>query len=174
MDASAGLLSRDPERAAALLAEVGGQIKATIGDIRELVYGLRPPALDELGLVGAVEEAGRRLGGRPFTVSGSLPPLPAVVEVAAYRIAVEAMTNAVRHAGGSACAVRFAAETPYLVVEVVDDGAGLPAVLSPGTGLISMRERAEEVGGTVSVGPGPAGGVLVAARVPLTVDGSWE
>jgi len=174
VDAAAGLVVRDPESAAARLGEVSGQIKAAIGDIRALVYALRPPALDELGIVGAVEEAGRRLGGVSFTVTGTLPPLPAVVEVAAYRIAVEAMTNAVRHAGASSCEVRFAAGPPYLLVDVTDDGGGLPADLVPGGGLRSMRERAEEIGGTLTVGPGPRGGVHVGARLPLTVDESWQ
>jgi two-component system NarL family sensor kinase len=95
-----------------------------------------------------------------------MPDLPAAVEVAAYRIAVEAMTNAVRHAGARLCSVRLEAAA-QLTIEVTDDGRGLPSPLRPGTGLESMRERAEELGGDVSFEPRPGGGTRVVARLPL-------
>jgi two-component system, NarL family, sensor kinase len=95
-----------------------------------------------------------------------MPDLPAAVEVAAYRIAVEAMTNAVRHAGAQLCRVRLEAAT-QLTIEVTDDGRGLPSPIRPGTGMESMRERAEELGGDVSIGPRPGGGTRVVARLPL-------
>ena len=102
-----------------------------------------------------------------FVVEPSeLPELPAAVEVAAYRIAVEAMTNAVRHAGASACRVALHADS-QLTVEVTDDGCGLPDVPRRGTGLESMQERAAEVGGEVAVERRPEGGTRVLARLPL-------
>ena len=95
-----------------------------------------------------------------------MPPLPAAVEVAAYRIAVEAMTNAVRHAGARSCRVSVVAGS-QLTIEVTDDGHGLPAAPRAGTGLESMRERAAELGGDVAVEPRAGGGTRILARLPL-------
>lgn len=176
-DTAAAVLRDDPDTAARQLEALATETRHALDDIRRLVDGLRPPALDELGLVGAIGSQASRLDGsdpsRPAGVAiqvGSapspLPDLPAAVEVAAYRIAVEAMTNAVRHAGARACRVHLdAADT--LTIEVTDDGRGLPETPSPGTGLESMRERAAEVGGEVSVERRPEGGTRVVARLPL-------
>ncbi|TFV80195.1 histidine kinase [Blastococcus sp. CT_GayMR20] len=168
-----GLMTRDPEAADALVAELRAELKAAIADIRRLVHGLRPPALDELGLVGALEQLAERIGSEDGGVTVSvevpddLPDLPAAVEVAAYRIVSEALTNVVRHAGARAAAVRLTAGTDSLTVEVTDDGAGLPAAPTAGVGLSSMRERAAEMGGSCSVEPGPDGGTRVLARLPF-------
>ena len=98
-----------------------------------------------------------------------LPPLPAAVEVAAYRIALEALNNVARHAGAKGCTVRIVPdeEGGELLLEVEDDGRGIARGSGTGVGLHSMRERAEELGGTFAVGPGPLGGTLVSARLPL-------
>jgi signal transduction histidine kinase len=94
--------------------------------------------------------------------------LTAAVEVAAFRIAVEGLTNAVRHAGATTCRVRFdATDAGALRIDITDDGRGLPAVVVPGVGLDSMRERAEELGGTMVVEAGGDGGTRVVARLPL-------
>jgi signal transduction histidine kinase len=143
-----------------------------MGDVRRLVDGLRPPALDELGLAGALGEELRRLeratGVRcTLDVPDVLPALPAAVEVAALRIALEATTNALRHASASGCAVRLAADDGCLTVDVQDDGTGLPVDPVPGVGLSSMRERAEEVGGTLTAVGRPGGGTTVRAVLPL-------
>ena len=141
-----------------------------IVDLRSMVQGLRPPALDDLGLVGAVRVYGQRLseGGATTVVveATHLGDLPAAVEVAAFRIAVEAATNAVRHSGATTCRVRFDADADrLLIVDVTDDGvAGAP--WSGGVGLQAMRERAAEVGGSVTAAPTPAGG-QVHAWLPL-------
>jgi signal transduction histidine kinase len=97
-----------------------------------------------------------------------LPPLPAAVEVAAYRIAQEAITNAVRHAGASRCEVRFDLDegAGLLRLEVIDDGRGIGEDRGVGVGLSSMRERAEELGGTCVVEPVPTGGTRVRAELP--------
>jgi signal transduction histidine kinase len=148
-----------------------------LADVRRLVDGLRPPALDELGLLGAIGQQAARLDdgtGRGTTTAAIrvesepalLPDLPAAVEVAAYRITVEAMTNAVRHAGARLCRVRVEAGS-QLTIEVTDDGRGLPSPLRPGTGIESMRERAEELGGAVAIESRPGGGTRVLARLPL-------
>ena len=173
-DAATNLLARDPARARALLDELRVAAGNAIGEVRQLVHGLRPRALDEFGLVGAIREQGIGVdrAGRPgpdvVIVPGpELPPLPAAVEVAAYRIATEAITNAIRHADARQCRVRITANTA-LEVEVTDDGHGWAGRLSPGVGIQSMRERAADLGGTLTIEPAPGGGTSVRARLPLT------
>ena len=176
-EASAATLQSDPEGARHLLDELGGDVRVALTDVRRLVDGLRPPALDELGLVEAVRQQAARLetGGAAGTPSITveaeprlLPALTAAVEVAAYRIAVEAVTNVVRHAGATTCRVRFdATGGSMLRLEIVDDGRGLPSGVVPGVGLESMRERADELGGTIVVEAGDGGGTRVVARLPL-------
>lgn len=160
-----------------LIVEVREDMRATVADVRGLVYDLRPPALDQLGLSLAIrdyaEQCASDEAGMRVTVEApeSLPPLPAAVEVAAYHIVREAITNAMRHARARSCAVRLAlegaAERRDLVLEVSDGGVGLPAERPAGVGLHSMRERAEELGGRFSVGPSPEGGTRVSARLPV-------
>jgi signal transduction histidine kinase len=176
VDAAHSLVLRDPEAARRLLAEVHDQTKITIGDLRELVYTLRPPTLDELGLVAAVEEACQRLNAHPERVTidvhaSQLPPLPAVVEVAAYRISIEAVTNMIKHAAAGHCAVRLEASGSLsLSIEVTDDGCGVPPGTRPGVGMRSMRERAEEIGGTLEVLPNSPHGTVVRAELPLPTE----
>jgi trans-2,3-dihydro-3-hydroxyanthranilate isomerase len=168
------LLPPDSRRLEELLSELRTEIGAAIDDIRRLVYELRPPALDELGLIGALREHAGRFAGAAgerlaISVEGpdELPPLPAAVEVAAYRIAAEAITNAARHSGARHCHVRIAVEHD-LELEISDDGRWQPGV-DGGTGLVSMRERAAELGGQCLAGPSDRGGGRVSARIPLAV-----
>jgi signal transduction histidine kinase len=172
-DAATNLLARDPVRARELLDELRGAAGDAIAEVRRLTHGLRPMALDELGLVGAIREQG--IGSDRAGMPGpevqiddgiELPPLPAAVEVAAYRIATEAITNAIRHAGAKHCRVRIVANTA-LEVEVTDDGRGWDGRLTPGVGIQSMRERAADLGGTLTIEPVPGGGTSVLARLPL-------
>jgi signal transduction histidine kinase len=174
---AADLAAKDPAKAAAVLAEVNGQIGTALAEIRRLVDGLRPPSLDELGLVGALRAEADRLGSPPaFDVVAdmALPRLPAAVEVAAYRIGVEAMTNALRHAAARHCRVEIsvgpaaASAEQALRLEIADDGAGVRGGLRPGIGMTSMRQRAAEVGASLELGRGEAGGLLVRAVLPLT------
>jgi two-component system NarL family sensor kinase len=157
-----------------ILGELRSETRDAIADVRRVVYELRPPALDELGLVGALREQAARLSGEargPHTLSvtvdapEAMPPLPAAVEVAAYRIATEALTNVVRHSAASHCVMRVTVNG-RLRIEVTDDGRGLGRSKT-GVGLASMRERAGELGGMCSVGTSPAGGTLVRADLPL-------
>ena len=164
------LLPPDSDSASRQLRDLSEEIRRTVVDVRRLVEGLRPPALDELGLAGACAQAVERLtagSGLAATVHASddLPALPAAVEVAAYRIVVEAVTNTVRHARARRCRVSIACIPGGLAIEVSDDGAGLVASGLPGHGLAIMRERAEELGGTVTVRDGSPG-VTVQARLP--------
>ncbi|HEY6423103.1 MAG TPA: histidine kinase [Pseudonocardiaceae bacterium] len=167
-DAARNLIRADPVRADALLGELRGRTAEAIEDIRRLVYELRPPSLDELGLVAALRRQAEQLGSNGTKVSVvaplELPALPAAVEVAAYRIAVEALTNAVRHAGASNVELRMVVNGA-LEIAVTDDGAPTPQ-WRPGVGLTSMRERAAELRGTLQAGPEARGG-RVLARLPL-------
>jgi signal transduction histidine kinase len=164
------------------VGELRTELRAAIADIRRLVYDLRPPALDELGLLDAIREraaqchtgeagAGSGDGGSGLTVTVEaaepFPALPAAVEVATYRIVVEALTNAVRHARATTCTVRLALSDHTVVIEVDDDGIGLPADHTPGVGLVSMRERAAELGGSCVVSARSDGGTRVAAHLPV-------
>ncbi len=181
IDAARNLISLDPVTANALLADLKTQTQAAIADIRRLVYELRPPALDELGLVSAIREQGAQYDGnaRGLRVSvvaspQDLPPLPAAVEVAAYRIALEALTNVVRHAHARRCEIRVAWNdvggrkgSPLLQLEIVDDGVGLSPRHRTGVGLSSMCERAAELGGTCVIEAAVGGGTRVFARLPL-------
>ncbi len=145
----------------------------TVVEVRRIVEGLRPPAIDELGLFGAVSALGRQLTeGAALVVDVDLPPeplvLPAAVEVAAYRVAQEALTNVVRHAGATSCRVTASVTSTRLVLEVRDDGAGgaEDLVASNGVGLRSMRERAHQIGGRVDVRSGGRG-TCVTLTLPL-------
>jgi signal transduction histidine kinase len=167
---AATLLPDGADRAAAQLREIGEEIRRTVTDVRRVVEGLRPPALDELGLVAACSQALHSLvrdSELRLVVEdpAQLPALPAAVEVAAYRIVLEAVTNVVRHANARTCRVRFGCDTGTLSVEIADDGSGLAEPRRRGTGLDSMRERAQELGGELTVSSGP--GVTVRARIPV-------
>jgi signal transduction histidine kinase len=158
------------------------QNEATVAEIRRLVYALRPPALDELGLVEAVRDHTIGANGEAALPAGlriaveepsaGLPPLPAAVEVAAYRIALEALTNVARHAHAQNCVIRFSLNrTPHptiLQLEITDDGVGLPDNVPAGVGFTSMRERAAELGGTCMIEGRPEGGTRVLAQLPVS------
>jgi signal transduction histidine kinase len=166
------LIGEDPPAAEELAGELRQELRGAIADIRRLVQGLRPPALDELGLAGALERLAEVIGaeadGPRITVeAGDVPALPAAVEVAVYRIVQEALTNVVRHASAGSFVVGLEVAPQTVVVTVTDDGVGLVrAPGSAGVGLSSMRERAEEMGGTATVEDAPVGGVLVRAELP--------
>ncbi|GAA3571781.1 hypothetical protein GCM10022419_060820 [Nonomuraea rosea] len=163
-------LKNSPDTADELLRELHAGMSTVTGDIRELVYGLRPPALDDLGLARAVRE----LAGQssPDTdvqveVEGSLSELPAAVEVAVYRIVQEALTNIRRHAAASSARIAIQRERSVLRVLVADDGKGLPESHRAGVGLGSMRERAAELGGICVVSGEPGAGTRVEVMLPL-------
>ena len=191
LDTARRLFSQDPKGAERLLLELKAKTQEAVSDVRRLVYDLRPPALDDLGLVSAIREQaanhgllaedldGKRPGrantkyGLVFTVevTKDLPSLPAAVEVACYRIAQEAIANASRHSGANSCRIRFSLGDDgeqMLELEVADDGVGMPRDRTAGVGMSSMRERAEELGGTLSIEAAPQGGTRIVARLPLS------
>ena len=174
MEVARARLSDDPDTAHRLLGELTADTRQTIDEVRRLTYDLRPPALDELGLVGALREQIATFAGasaQPLMVeieATELPPLPAAVEVAAYRIGLEALTNVIRHAAAERATLRLSQDGGDLVVEVEDDGRGVDQVPHPGgVGHRSMVERAEELGGRVVVTDATPRGTLVRARLPL-------
>jgi signal transduction histidine kinase len=161
-----------------LIAESSDDLRNAIGDIRRVVHDLRPPVLDQLGLATAIREfaescSTRDKVGTQVTVDlpETLPPLSAAVEVAIYRIMQEALTNAVRHASADKCIVRLTVEEVedryMLILGVSDNGVGLRSVRTAGVGLASMRERAEELGGTFHMESQPGLGTRVLASVPM-------
>ncbi len=165
-------LADDPAEARRRVSGLEHGIRDAVADIRRIVDDLRPPALDDLGLAGALRERADALVPGRATVTASLDGvrLPAAVEVAAYRIGTEALANCARHSGARHVDLGVSVEhgPDVLCVEVSDDGAGiLDGGRSSGMGLGSMRERAEELGGSCRVTTGPAGGTCVRAVLPL-------
>ncbi len=174
LDVASRALGTDPGRAAPLVTTARDRLQEAVGDVRRIVHGLRPPALDDLGLLGALQATGPGLlpsdDGAPrirIEGSGTLDGLPAAVEVAAFRITQEAMTNAVRHAGAEHIRVHLRGGEDGVTIDVVDDGRGCPDDAAPGLGLQSMRDRAAELGGTCQVTAAPGGGTRVSAVLPL-------
>lgn len=171
LDAAIDLLETDPAAAAELLRSLKIQNQELVGEIRRLVYELRPPALDELGLLGVLRAHFGQINHPPVTITATpdpLPMFPAALEVAVYRIALEAVTNVVRHAGARACVVTLIATDGLIKLTVADNGKGLPVDINQGIGLRSMRERAEEVGGLFSVVDCGGGGALITCEIPIT------
>jgi signal transduction histidine kinase len=169
VETAAGLVHSDPDRAAGMLSDLLDQTEQAVRETRALAHTHRPPALDALGLVAALEAHVSHLTSVPvtLTVPDPLPDLPAAVEIAAYRIALEALNNVIVHADARNCGLTITHDGRHLVVEVEDDGRGSPDDHRVGLGRDSMRERAEELGGTLTVLPGPSGrGTLVRAVLP--------
>ena len=183
IDVAKNLLNSDPQRAEQLLAEVKKESREAISEIRRVVDGLRPAALDQLGLVSALREfAAQYDTSRHNTVlyidaPDELPALPAAVEVAAYRIITEAVTNVMRHARAGNCTIQLRntdcgiRNKPdiqnYLCIEIYDNGSGLAPDYRSGIGLNSMRERALEVGGTFAIESEASQGTAVRVTMPI-------
>ena len=173
LDEATDLIETDPEAARHLIRTLRKGTQELIADVRRLVYGLRPPALDELGLMGALGQYAENLssaGPVRFVVETEIDDvqLPAAVEVALWRIATEAMTNVVRHAQASRCTVGLSVTAATgAKLEVIDDGCGIDDQARPGVGLRSMHERAGELGGRCQVETAPEGGTQLLAVIPV-------
>jgi signal transduction histidine kinase len=169
IDAARNVLRKDAARGDEMLVQAREDARAALADVRRLVHDLRPPALDDVGLLGAVrQQAARMPAGLTVRVDGEgLDRLPAAVEVAAYRIVSEALANVVKHASASSCAVRLAVEGDELVVEVTDDGVGIRADTPAGVGLVSIRERVAELGGHCRIECPGEHGTVVRAVLPM-------
>jgi len=173
LDAAIDLVNTQPERTIHLLGHLKTQSQELVADIRHLVYDLRPLALDEVGLVNAIRNTAVTSADCHCTVDAPepLPPLPAAVEVAAYRIVSEALLNVMKHAHATRCRVFIglsqAPLQPHLTIQVEDNGVGIPTEPPQGIGLQSMRERAEELGGQFSITSTASSGTLISAQLPL-------
>jgi signal transduction histidine kinase len=161
-------LATDPSVADADLVALRGTIQETVREVRSIVEGLRPAVLDDLGLAEAVRQLAGTTGSLSVEVdAGELTRLPAAVEVAAYRIVQEGLANATKHADARRLSVTLSAGSDALDVMVCDDGHGELRPRDGGVGLGSMRERAEEIGGTFEISASPGRGTTVRARLPL-------
>lgn len=182
LGAARNRLRDDPGAADALLERLQAQARGAVGEVRGLVEGLAPVELEEAGLTDAIRAGAARIGfgipsgerigfgtpsdSRGLSVdAGDLGPLPAAVELAAYRIAMEALANVARHARASRAWVRLRQDRA-LWLEVADNGDGMPAGFVAGVGLASMRQRAAELGGTLTIESRADGGTTVACRLP--------
>lgn len=160
---------RDPEMAGVLLDTVAARLAAAVDDVRRVVRGLRPAGLDDLGLPEALAALARRFEstGRSVVVEvGELPPRSAAVDAAAYLVAAEALTNAVRHGAARRVLIEVSLAEGGLALAVEDDGRGIPAGTEHGTGLRSMCERVEQLGGWFRVASRPGGGTQVSVWLP--------
>lgn len=171
LDAARNLLTQNSPALDPLLCDLKEQTQATIADIRRLVYELRPPALDELGLIAALRmqiTQYSQVSGVQMVIEApsSLPSLSAAVEVATYRIILEAVTNVVRHAQARTCRICLHV-SEELIAEVIDDGRGLPEQHVVGVGISSMRERAAELGGSWQIESNSETGTHILVRLPL-------
>lgn len=166
------LVDADPADAKRLLREAERDLHEAVGEVRRVVDGMRPAALDERGLLPALEDlasgyTGPNEGLRvTIECQGAFDDLPAATQLAAYRIVQEALANAIRHSRGSRCHVRLVKDRA-LQIEVLDDGIGLNGLGRQGVGLSSMRERAEELGGTCRVDSSGGRGVKISASLPI-------
>lgn len=170
VDAVRNVLRTDPEKAEVLLDDLKKQTQYTIQDIRSMVYQLRPPALDEFGLLGTIQNfIDKQTASRPriyLKAPGALPQLSAALEVAIYHIVMEGLNNILRHAGADVANVKVSLNGEELLVEIEDDGVGMAGGYPAGVGLTSMRERAEELGGSFQILPSQKG-VHLRAMLPV-------
>ncbi|WP_134682755.1 GAF domain-containing sensor histidine kinase [Brevibacillus migulae] len=185
VDLAESYLREAPDTAVEILSDFRSMIRAMVDEIRTLVHDLRPPSLDELGLIGAIQERIHELCNTPnrfdnresshtpkinLVTPQQLPPLPAAVEVAAFRIVTEALSSVVHHAPALHCVVRLEiSSTQRLLITVTDNGSGAQSKHSPKEtiGLFSIRERAAELGGTCTIDHLQPSGTRVIAELPF-------
>lgn len=176
VDAAIDLMDQDRALSVSLLGDVKRQSQQLVVDVRRVVHDLRPPALDELGLTEALRGALAQLRTHPnglqitFSADDLPSSLPAAVEAASYRITMEAVTNVIKHAQAQHCwiTLQSAARPPEIQITIEDDGVGLPPAVVPNVGLHSMRERAEELGGSFQIQPRSSGGTCITVSLPLS------
>jgi len=169
-EAARRALQHDPDRASEALSSIASDAQSAVIEVRRIVQDLRPPALDELGLVGAIRARADHFGEHlivDVAAPERLDDLPAAVESVAYRIVSEALTNVVRHSSATHAWVDIEEQPHSLVIEVADDGTGVSAGDPVGVGLASMHERAAELGGTCNIAVRTEGGTLVRVVLPV-------
>ena len=161
---------REPDRADELLMDVEQKLVDAVGEVRRLIHNLRPPVLEQLGFFKTLQILVEEHQMRDFNITLQLPEttyrIPPAVEIAAYRIVQEAITNVIKHANATNCHIDIVLGE-NLELHVSDSGIGIPEAFTRGVGLRSMRERAEELGGSLEVGRRPEGGTQISAMLPL-------
>ncbi|MCW2775933.1 MAG: hypothetical protein JWN91_4259 [Nocardioides sp.] len=173
LEAAGIALGRDPATLPHLLTRTRAEAEAAVREIRRVLAGLRPAALDRQGLAAALRETADSLGmggpGRPqFELrADALPFLHPDLEESAFRIVAESMTNVARHSGAEHCSVEINQANGDLRVGVIDDGHGMACTRPMGHGLDSMRRRASDMGGRLTVAPVEPHGTAVTAVLPL-------
>ncbi len=171
LEAANALLERSPSEARVLIAQAQARVKSSVEDVRQIVYALRPPILDQFGLVAALQENAANLGLKcQFITPHPMPGLAAAVEIAAYKIVLEALNNTAKHSNSSQCTISFTLEHLFMRLEILDFGQGLPETMRYGIGLHSMRQRCEELGGRFEI-KNHARGTQISAWLPLTLQG---
>ena len=163
------LLGENSAHAKGIINELSQDLRQAMGDIRGLVYDLRPPMLDELGLVAAIRsldvvESPLRL---EVNAPQNMQTLSAAAEVAVFRIVNEALQNARLHGEANTCVVSLTVNSGQLTLNIVDNGNGMDADITPGVGLESMKERAAELGGTFTIHSTPGSGTRIEVNLPL-------
>jgi signal transduction histidine kinase len=175
LEAAGAALQRDPAQVAPLLRRTRDEAEAAVREIRRVLDGLRPAALDRRNLEGALRDAADQLGmgapGKPLFELHveDLASIPPHLEECAFRILAEAMTNVARHSGADHCSVQIKNLRSTLHIGVVDDGHGLAGSAITGHGLDSMRRRATEAGGHLTIGNVEPTGTAVTASLPMGV-----
>lgn len=168
--AAQNFLEKSPEKTARILDDLQTGIEGTLANIRQLVYELRPPLLDQLGLSGAISDfvsQHERGGMIKLSLPTQLPTLNAAVEVAAFRIMQTALDNVIKHAQATSCDARVTITKKYLQIEIVDNGIGIAKKFRAGVGLTAMRERTEELGGVFAIAPIQPHGTRLSVSIPL-------
>jgi signal transduction histidine kinase len=167
------LLHKNPEKTAKILSDLQDGIEGTLSSIRQLVYELRPPLLDQFGLVGAITDFVSHHDS-PVEINlklpAQLPALTAAVEVAAFRIMQTGIDNVVKHAKATHCDVQLSVTNGDLNIDIIDDGIGIAVNYMAGVGLTSMRERAEELGGTFTIARNKPQGTHLSVSIPLLLE----
>ena len=169
------LIATDPAQAETRVLELRQELRDAIGSVRQIAHNLRPPVLDDLGLRAALQARAQQHGSEALTIElqlpDDLPPLSAASEVAIYRIVEEALTNVGRHARATRCRVTLAVANDIMLT-IVDDGVGISDERRAGVGLLSARERAEELGGSCIIETPDEGGTRIVVRLPLGGEGA--
>jgi signal transduction histidine kinase len=175
-EAAHDLAATNPEKTQSLLGEIISGTQSALAEIRRVVYALRPPALDDLGLIPSINVQAAQYTSDKLSVIVEAPevtpPLPAAVEVAVYRIVQEALTNVVRHAAASTCTLRLKIHDTLdshdmIQLDIHDNGQGIAENRRAGVGLNAMHERAAELGGTCSIQSVPGQGTHISVMLPV-------
>lgn len=169
LGAARGLLETNPQAADNLLGDLEQGLEATMNDIRRLVYGLRPLALDQLGLIGAIKSfvnQNKSTCDIQLELPDQLPHVNAATEVAVYRIVQTAVDNVIKHSHATRCKVTLKIDK-NMTVKIDDNGVGMDNKAEQGVGLTSIQERAEELGGELSVIHLRPSGTSIRVSLPL-------